>query len=79
MKKILKNKVIKSEEFDMKESRRCNVSVSINHHQYRENILSSVTDGWLVQILDFVCISQNAKTFGKGMYPTLLPLAIGKL
>ena len=28
----LKNKVIRSEEFNMKESRRYNVSVSINHH-----------------------------------------------
>ena len=30
---ILKNKVIQGEEFDVKESRRFNVSVSINHHQ----------------------------------------------
>ena len=31
-----KNKVIHREEFNMKESRRCNVSVSINHHHDSE-------------------------------------------
>ena len=31
--KIMKNKVIQSEEFNMKESRHYNVSVSINYHQ----------------------------------------------
>ena len=36
---ILKKKVIKSEEVNMKESRRYNVSVSKNHHQDGEKIL----------------------------------------
>ena len=40
--KTLKNKLIGPEEFNMKESRRYNVPVLINHHQYLENILSSV-------------------------------------
>ena len=34
-----KNKVIQSEEFNIKESRRYNVSVSINHHQDLEKML----------------------------------------
>ena len=38
----LKNKVIQSEEFNMKESRRYNVSVLTNHHQDLEKMLSSV-------------------------------------
>ena len=29
----LKNKVIQSKEFNMKESRRCNISIFRNHHQ----------------------------------------------
>ena len=32
-----------------------------------------------VQILDVaVCISYGANTLGKGMYPTILPQAMGK-
>ena len=38
----IENKVIQSEEFDMEESRCYNVSVSINHHQDLEKMLSSV-------------------------------------
>ena len=37
--KILKNKLIQSEEFNMKESRCYNVSVSINHRQGLEKML----------------------------------------
>ena len=40
--KILKNKVIQSEEFNKKESRRCNISVSKNHHQDSEKMLWSI-------------------------------------
>ena len=40
--KILKNKVIQSEKFNMKESQRYNVSVSINYHQVTEKMLRSV-------------------------------------
>ena len=38
----LKNKVIQSEEFNMEESRRYNVSVLINHHHDLKKMLSSV-------------------------------------
>ena len=32
-----------------------------------------------IQILDeAVCISQSANTLGKGMHPTILPLAMSK-
>ena len=37
--KVLNKKVIQSEEFDLKESRRYNVSVSINHYQDLEMML----------------------------------------
>ena len=36
--KILENKVIQSEEYNVKESRRYNISVSINHHQDLEKM-----------------------------------------
>ena len=38
----LENKVTESEQFNMKESRRYNVSVLINHHQDLENMTLSV-------------------------------------
>ena len=38
----MKNKVIQTEEFDMKENQRYNVSVLINHHQNLEKMLSNV-------------------------------------
>ena len=38
----LKNKVIQREEFNMKKSRRYNVSVLINHHRDLEKMLSSI-------------------------------------
>ena len=40
--KKLQNKVIQSEEFNMKKSRRYNVSVLINNQQDLEKMLSSV-------------------------------------
>ena len=40
--KIWKNKVIQSEEFNIKESQCYNVSVSINHHEDLEKMLWSV-------------------------------------
>ena len=40
--KILKNKVIQSKEFNMKKNRRYNVSVSINHHQDLQKVLRSI-------------------------------------
>ena len=39
---IVKNRVIQSEEFNMKESRRCNVSILINHHQEEEQMLGNI-------------------------------------
>ena len=38
----MKNNVIQSEESNMKENRRYNVSVLINHHQDLEKILSNI-------------------------------------
>ena len=38
LEKIFKNKVIKSEEFNLKESRCYNISVSIGHHQDIESL-----------------------------------------
>ena len=38
----MKNEVIQSEEFNMKKSRRCNISILINHHQDLEKMLTSV-------------------------------------
>ena len=40
--KKLKNNVIQRQEFNLKESRRDNVSVSKDHHQDLKNMLSSV-------------------------------------
>ena len=37
--KILKNQVVQGEEFRVKESRRFNISVSINHRQDLEKML----------------------------------------
>ena len=42
MEKKFKNKVIKREYFIVKESRRCNVSVLINHYQDLEKMIQSV-------------------------------------
>ena len=42
MEKKMKNKVIQSEEFNVKESRHYNVSVLINHLQNLEKMISSV-------------------------------------
>ena len=51
MEKILKNKVIQSEEFTMKESRRYNVSVTINHPQDLEKMLWRNVKGEIINYI----------------------------
>ena len=52
----LKTKVIPSEEFNMKESRRYHVSVLINHHLDLEKMLSRVV--WYPSIVDLMTHTQ---------------------